>query len=364
MNSERLPATILSGGDQNDIEKPVIDSLRSTNLSRIGSLLYLLILVSGSSHAGTAYSTGVRPLYSFNQSPLIQIYGLPALGETRVLAQDESDIVLRLQISNNFTGGKNLSEYLILDGETHRLTLTWRQGLADGREWGFELPFLTHNGGLLDSSIERFHETFSLSQNGRRDIARNQINYRYTRYGVDLIRVTEPVSGVGDIRLLGAKQIKNHETSGLATALRVSLKLPTGRESELLGSGSTDLAVWLSMATTHPPSDWNKYGGGGILLMSEGKVLPRQQRNQVVFGALGIGRSFFPHMAINAQLDAHSSFYDYTHFRQLNSYAVQGSLGLNWELAPRKFLELSISEDLVVNTSPDVVFTLALTLPF
>jgi hypothetical protein len=74
------------------------------NLSRIGYLLYLLILVSSFSDASDVYSTDVRPLYNFNQSPLIQIYGLPSLGEAQVLAQDESELALRLQISNNFTG--------------------------------------------------------------------------------------------------------------------------------------------------------------------------------------------------------------------------------------------------------------------
>ncbi len=337
--------------------------MRSTNLSRIGSLLYLLILASGISHAG-AFSTEVRPLYSFNQSPLIQIYGLPAVGEARVLAQDESDLALRLQISNNFTGAQSASEYLVLDGETHRLALAWRQGLGDGREWGFELPYLWYTGGFLDTYIERFHDSSSLPQGGRTDVPLNRVNYRYVRHGVNLINVTHPVNGPGDPRLLGAIQIGSHETSGVATALRASLKLPTGKESELLGSGSTDLALWLSLATTHPLDQWNMYGGGGVMYMTEGRVLPLQQRNHVAFATLGISRMIFPHLIVSGQLDAQTPFYDRTHFRQLNSYPVQGLVGARWELVPRKFLEFSISEDLMVDTSADVVFTLSLILAF
>lgn len=339
--------------------------MRSSNLARIGSLLYLVFLTSVKTHADPSFSSEVRPLYSFNQSPLIQIYGLPSLGEAKVLTQGESELALRLQIANNFTGAQSASEYLNLDGETHRLTLSWRQGLSDSREWGFELPYISHSGGFLDRSIERFHEITGLPQGGRTDIARNEINYRYIRNGVDLINVTHSVNGPGDLRLNAAKQIENHEASGdNVTALRMSLKLPTGDATDLLGSGSTDLAIWLSTATKHPSSDWNLYGGGGILLMSESKVLPLQQRNQVGFGTFGLSRTFFPHLAINGQLNAHSSFYDGTHFRQLNSYAVQGLAGLNWEFSPRHFLEFSMSEDVIVNTSPDVVFTLSLTLPF
>ena len=92
---------------------------------------------------GFAWSeTGVqtlRPLYSFNQSPLIQIYGLPALGESRVLGTDESALALHLQLANHFTGASSSAEALSLDGETRRLTLHWRQGLPGNKEWGVEL---------------------------------------------------------------------------------------------------------------------------------------------------------------------------------------------------------------------------------
>ena len=338
--------------------------MRSTNLSRIGSLLYLLILASGISQAGAVFSTDVRPLYSFNQSPLIQIYGLPALGEARVLAQDESELALYLQISNNFTGAQSVSEHLTLDGETHRLTLAWRQGLADGREWGFELPYIWYTGGFLDPYIEKFHDSSNLPQGGRTDVPQNLVNYKYSRNGVNLINVTHPVNGPGDLRLLAAKQIETAETTGYAAALHASLKLPTGKDSEMLGSGSTDLALWLSAATTHPLDQWNIYGGGGVMYMTEGSVLPLQQRNQVAFGTFGISRMFFPHLIFIGQLDAQTPFYDYTNFRQLNSYPVQGLVGARWELMPRKFLEFSFSEDLVVDTSSDVVFTLSLILPF
>ena len=339
--------------------------MRFTNFFRTRSLLYLIILASGMAHADTPSTSAVRPLYSFNQSPLIQIYGLPTLGEARLLAAGKATLALQLQIANNFTGAKSSSEYLILDGETHRLTLNWRQGFSGGREWGFELPYVSHTGGFLDSYIERFHDTSNLPQGGRTNIARHQVNYRYSRDGVDLVNVNRAVKGLGDLRLLAAEQLGKDKTqAGYTAALRASLKLPTGKESELLGSGSTDLALWLSLATTRPPDQWNLYGGGGMMWMSEGNVIPLQQRNLVGFGTFGLSQMFFPRVTVNVQLDMHSAFYDRTHFRQLNSYAVQGLAGVNWEFAPRNFLEFSMSEDLIVDTSSDVVFSLSLILPF
>lgn len=329
------------------------------------ALLLCVTAFSGSLSWAETNARTVRPLYSFNQSPLIQIYGLPALGESRVLGPDESTLAVHLQIANHFTGAVTSSENLSLDGETRRLTLHWRQGLPGNKEWGFELPFVSHNGGFLDTSIEEFHDIFGLPQNGRAGLPRNRIDYRYSHNGVNIVSLSRAVSGPGDVRLFAGRPVIPETTSsGYTAAWRVNLKLPTGDEAELLGSGSTDLATWLSAATTRPPDKWNLYGGGGLLLMSKGNVMPAQQRHLVAFGTLGISQKFFPQVTINAQLDVHSPFYDDSGLRQLGEYAMVGLLGVDWEFESRKFVTFSVSEDLIIGASPDVVFNLSLTLPF
>ncbi len=338
--------------------------MRHANLTFTRLPAYLALLVSTIACADTVAPIDVRPLYSSNQSPLIQIYGLPSLGRARVLSQGETNFALHLQIANNFAGDQNNAESVNLDGESHRLTLAWSQGLPGGMDWGFELPYLNHGGGFLDSFIESWHKAFNLPQGGRTDVSRNQIDYRYTRNGVDLIHLTHPVSGWGDVRVLGGKQVDMNKMFGIQSlALRASLKLPTGQSSELRGSGSTDLALWMSAVTMPAPDAWNPYGGGGILLMTKGKVLPQQQRRQVIFGTIGLSRKFGS-LALNAQLDGHSPFYNDSHLRPLGTYAVQGLAGLTWEISPHRFLEFSASEDLVANTSPDVVFNLSFTTHF
>lgn len=285
------------------------------------------------------------------------------MGEARVLGPEESTLAVHLQIANHFTGANNNTETLSLDGETRRLTLHWRQGLPGSREWGFELPYVSHNGGFLDMSVEEFHDIFRLPQNGRTDLPRNRIDYRYTRQGVNLVNLNRAVSGVGDVRLFAGIPVATETTSSGYTAVwRMSLKLPTGDDTELLGSGSTDLAGWLSAATTRPDK-WNLYGGGGLLLMNEGNVMPAQQRHLVAFGTMGLSKKFLPQLSINAQLDTHSPFYSDSGLRQLGRYAVQGLLGLGWEFASRTLLAFSISEDMVVGAAPDVAFNLSLTMP-
>jgi hypothetical protein len=316
--------------------------------------------------AGITPAVDVQPLYSFNQSPLIQIYGLPSLGLAWALPQGESSLALHVQIANNYANEQNSSDSVHLDGESHRFTLAWSQGLAGGMDWGIELPYLTESGGFLDGTIENFHDTFHLPQGGRTDVPRNQINYRYTRNGENLIDLNHSVNGIGDIRLLAGKQIDldNNNTSAIRSlALRASLKLPTGNSNDLLGSGSTDLALWVSTVTAFAPFSWNIYGGGGILLMTQGDVLPQQQRTVVGFGSLGISRKFGS-LALNLQVDVQSPFYNDSHLAPLGTYPAQGLAGLIWEVSPRRYVEFSVSEDVVPNTSPDVTFNLSFTTRF
>ncbi|HEU5339443.1 MAG TPA: DUF3187 family protein, partial [Sulfuricaulis sp.] len=127
-------------------------------------------MVSGMIHPTTEASSDVIPLYSYNQSPLVQIYGLPTLGPARVLEQDKVDVSVQLQLANNSTDALNNVEYLVLDGETHRLSLVFRQGLANGYEWGVELPYLSHSEGFMDNFIEDWHRTFGLRQGNRLSI--------------------------------------------------------------------------------------------------------------------------------------------------------------------------------------------------
>lgn len=327
--------------------------------------LFLSAVVAVLATPGMAHASEIVPLYSFNQSPVIGIFGLPAIGSARVLKKEETVLAFRTQISNNYTGADNGREQLSLDGESYRNSFMMNRGLGAGREWGVELSYLMIDGGFLDGPIEGFHDLFGFKQGGRDTVPRKRVNYRFTRQGQDLFRVDEPVSGPGDFRFTAATQLqKKSAENGYDVALRGSLKLPTGNSTDLLGSGSTDLAVWLSAARAMRPNAWNGYGGIGLMLMTTGDVLPAQQQRQILFGALGFARKISAQLSFNVQLDGHSPFYSDTGFRQFNAYALQGLIGIVWEFLPKTYLEFSGTEDVIVNTSPDAVFLLSLTLPF
>lgn len=310
-----------------------------------------------------ALAVDVTPFYSFNQSPLVQIYGLPALGNARVLDPDQTRIQLAVSLASHFTSGTTADEEISFDGETHRTTLIVQRGLGHGMEWGIELPQVSQRGGFLDNAVDGWHDLFNLPDGGRPQATRNQMSYRYQRYGQTRIHITQPDSGVGDLRLTGARQLSgDSERGGHDLALRTSLKLPTGDSGALLGSGGTDLALWLSAGCGQAvcSGDWGRYGGAGVLWVGRGKVLPEMQQHVVAFGSAGISWRATGNVSLKAQLDAHTTFYRDTQLRQLGSASAQVVLGGTWALSRQTAMDLALTEDIVVNTAPDVGFLLAL----
>ena len=113
------------------------------------------------------YPSGITPFQTSNRSPVVQIFGLPAIGNSKVLEAREKALTLVFDLANIYVDDSAQNERIILDGETYRLNLTGRMGIANRFEAGFELPWLFQNGGFLDGFIENYHDTFGFSQGGR-----------------------------------------------------------------------------------------------------------------------------------------------------------------------------------------------------
>ena len=94
--------------------------------------------------------------------------------------------------------------------------------------------------------------------------------------------------------------------------------------------------------------------------MTDGDVLKDQQRNWVGFGVLGLGWSPARWIALKIQANGHTSFYKNSELEELNGSSVQLTLGGTLAFSKNIALDLGLTEDLLIRTSPDVVFHLAL----
>jgi hypothetical protein len=327
------------------------------------SIIYLALVALLLCTPPACHPFEIRPFQTQNQSPVVQIFGLPAISDSRILPAGSKELTLVLDIANHYVDDSARNERITLDGETYRLDLAGRFGIGNRLELGFEIPYIFQGGGVLDGFIENYHSTFGFPQGGRDQAPKGRLLFNDQRNGANLFRIDQSKSGIGDLRLTAGFQLYQDDTeSPRALALRTSLKLPSGDSDELHGSGSTDLALWLTASQGWKTTIglWEIFGGGGVLGITKGNVLPDQQQNAVAFGSLGAGWHPLAWMTLKVQLDGHTAFYKDSDLVELSSDSVQIVTGGTLHFSDRTALDIGISEDLVVKTAPDVVFHFAL----
>jgi len=332
----------------------------SRNSKRQGVIfLNFFIFMMACLSSSTIHALDIIPFNTKNQSPIVQVYGLPAPGNAILLSPGQKEFRVMLDYASNYVEDTNAGEHIVLDGESARITLNGRYGLAEGVECGLEIPYVIHGGGFLDGFIINYHDFFGFPQGGRDQAPRNRLRYLYSRDGQEKMRIDSSSNGLGDISLFaGFQMYHDGKEFPNAVALRTSLKLPTGDSGQLHGSGSADLAIWLTASSDHKlaAGHWTIFGDAGIMGMTDGKVIEEQQRNLVGFGSLGAGWSPLSWIAFKVQLDAHTPLYKDSQLRELNAEAVQLLIGGTLSLSKQTTLDIGVSEDLIVNTSPDVSF--------
>jgi len=326
----------------------------------------LICLVLGCCFAFPVLAAEVEltPLKVSNQAPLAQLVGLPSLDRARLLGDGEYEAGFSWDLANNYTRGGNPSEQLVFDGESHRIALRLKRGFAAGWEAGVEVPLLAHREGFLDGFIESWHDLFGLPQGGRELAADQQLDYLYQKNGTTGFSLQNEEIGLGDIRLLLSRELYRESTSALA--LHASLELPSGDDEKLLGSGSFDFAVWLSGEQLWQPAGKRLalHWGGGVLVAGSGELLADQRRPLVATGTLGVAWALWPWLALQLQVDAHSSLFKDSGLRQLSESSAQLAIGGALAVAEQTRLELAVVEDIAVDTASDVNFHLALSRRF
>ncbi len=289
-----------------------------------------------------------------NLSPLAGVYGLP-----RITWAPEPELRLTLDWANHYTGERDGYRVVLLDGETRRLDLLATGALPlDGARWRLDLPYLAHGGGRMDGLIEDWHRTFGLPGGGREDIPPDRLLFGVLDKDGDLaLRLDRSRSGPGDVAAAVSAPLPPWGDSGGETLAGLRVEAPTGKAESLLGSGGWDIAGWLATGGARPliggPLRWHV--AGGALYMSGSEVLPEIHRRWAGFGRVAGTWTPLPRLSLRAQLDAHTGFYD-SPLAPLGGTAMELRFGGAVRLGEGYRLDLGVSEDVAVETAPDITF--------
>lgn len=297
-----------------------------------------------------------EPLPIRDLNPLLAGYEIPPALPS--VMESGATLGAELAIGNISLDQQSAQDSLQLDAELQRWPLSFAAPLTDRFNLRIELPYISVNGGQLDSFIESWHHTFGLPNGNRATWPSKRLLVRHSHAeNVDYL-LTDASRGIGDLTLRLGAQLRAHPSRH--TTLWLSLKLPTGNAQQLTGSGAADLALSLATAQQLTARVITQQQVS-LSVLGDGKRLATQQEDVVWSGSLGIGATLTSHWSVLAQLDGHTQVFD-TGLRVLGN-ALQISFGPRYQ-SGKWHSTLLISEDLTVDTAPDVQFQLTVARSF
>src|SRR5690606_29863985 len=132
---------------------------------------------------------------------------------------------------------------------------------------------------------------------------------------------------IGDVSLSVGRSFDAGD-GAVRRELRTTVKLPTGDEAWLAGSGAADLALtWLASRRAEA---WGRpagyYWGIGGLLVGTPELIEFDARRAGLMGIAGGGVRPWARWGVKAQIELHSEFYE-SRLREIGDPGVQLTIG-------------------------------------
>ncbi len=295
-----------------------------------------------------------------DNGPLTGVFGFPESTESGMLtARGQYGWDASLIIASHSIEEIRGVEELRLDGETTRLALNYRYGLAEKLDFSIEVPYLWHRSGSLDSLIDSWHNLFGLPEGERADQGQDLLEIFYSDSPASAVNVTRNAAGIGDVRVLLGWSLFELETSN--TALRFGVKLPTGDGHKLFGSGGTDFSFGIAsdvLGLWGRPSLSGFYRAN-ISYLGKPDLLADRYNNLVGQLSFGLGLKVHRNIDLTVQSRLRSAVYD-SDIENLGKASALLVFGAICKVSDRYRLVLSVGEDIKPESAPDIAFQIAL----
>jgi len=303
--------------------------------------------------ASAAIAEDLGPFRTANLNPLLAIVGLPVWAAV----PEATAIGSSLEAANHYRLSQSNDGALLLDGETSRLRFWYERPLGDRWSFGFDVPVYHQSGGSLDDLVDAWHSAFNLPDGGRNYRPEGVLEFRLADAGGQFFELEDTSTGLGDIQLTAARRFGERD----GWTLRGTLKLPTGDEDLLAGSGEADFTLTaLHLRRGEFAGRAASYFlGAAWIEIGEPTIVEFDIEERAMAGVLGGALSLGERYGIKGQVDINSALYD-SALEEIGQTAAQLTLGGWLDFRESMSFEFAVSEDLHVSTSPDVVIVLCL----
>ncbi len=295
------------------------------------------------------------PFPARDLNPLLSGFGLPSALPARI-SGDSRSFATDFNWASTSLAQRAGPEQLIVDAEIRELRATLGRTWSNGFAAQLEIPYRYTGGGVLDAAIDSWHDAFGLSEGARATMPKDRIRIAYARGSTMLLDMQTSADGIGDIALDVGRSL--YSTTSGATAVWLSIKLPTGDADRFSGSGATDVS--LAIAGDYVLGEnWSLFVQAGVTRLGRGERFAQLQQDIVWSGLAGIGWRAWRGLELKAQLDVHTAVFDETDVDFLGDATVL-TFGGDYRFASGWRLDLAVSEDIAVESASDVVFVLGL----
>jgi hypothetical protein len=343
------------------------DITRSPNLGRptrttgaIHLVLAAAQLLISAVLSSTDLSASEPIFHSRSYNAFTQVFGLPEFFAGRLLPEGDTEARAVFNLVSFDKRESNRTESLEMDGETYQLALNIDHSLTPRWEVGARVPFLYHSGGFMDGFVDAWHDFFNIGVGSRNRQGQNELEFSYLVEGEPGFELTKSNGGIGDVQLRTRLLITEPSRTERQLALHAGIKLPTGNDKYLFGSGATDYSVGigysdpLSLAKLSMTLSAN----AGVLFLGDGNVLGDIQKDRVPYGGLQLTFDISERFALLGQIQGAGPYYD-SSLDALGGTTIQLAFGANVHFPRGRWdLRFGIIEDGLSEVTPD--FTLHL----
>jgi hypothetical protein len=293
-----------------------------------------------------------EPIPIRDQNPLIRGLYLPVPGdEPPATGRPVQRFILT--VSNTTNIERPNGESIWVDGESLELRWLFAWQPTEGLQVRFTLPVVHYGGGAFDGLVDQWHDLLGLSGGWRPRIPGNDFIYYYGSPDGTLYEA-DGGTALGDGALEAGVELRQTERSYLNAWF--GLEAPTGDSSRLTGNDAWDFGTWLEggfIVNGRTSLD----ARAGLVRPGSAAPLPLEPQQWVPFGTVGATWNATPALGLRLQVDAHGRMLEDTDLRFLGE-AVQLTLGAEYRSAGGWRWQLALSEDVLVNASPDFAIQL------
>lgn len=245
-------------------------------------------------------------------------------------------------------------ENYVVDLELAELDVTIHRKFSKRLGGYLVLSGVHYGGGFLDSTIERFHDTFGLDAGGRREAGRNDVNIIADLKSTQIGLLENPTSGGMLDPTIGLRYSAAEKIRGWNFVAEVAAKVAYRSRKPFLSTGTTDYGVQATLQRFGDHHAWYVsgsavyYDGGTSVLPSGSKIVPTL--------ILGYERILSPRTNLILQAYASDSVYSHaeTDLDELLDPKFQLSLGV-YRRFSRGVVSFGITENIRnFNNTPDL----------